>query len=685
MNYKFSYLFSNYAEKTIGLDKAATITGLSKFEIKKQLQGDDKTQYIFRMQGDLLQLGRVSPKSWALKMTDLETYPIYHQKERIELIYLLCYSEMESTSVFLFQYFLMVSKGTIINDIKALRKQLAKEELSLRYTRKEGFSIVGKEKIIRKIAKNYIANLFQSDSGKFALHCWLAEIDLSLYARVRDLMEEVTEKTNFQIVQTRIDEINFFIGGSIERIKSKKLESTTESSWVKKLGAFQTSRQLIQHLMNGETQGKNNDLKEYVYFTEVLMTVIKGQIRDAQLDPLLMCSAKIISNMEELTLIEVSNYKNLLFNVFYHLVPAYFRIKLGFRVPNVLIDTIKRQYGDFYAFTKKALRPLQDRLEMTLPEEEIGFFTVLFVGAMYNNIENKKRRNNKAIIVCPNGVSSSLILQSELNKIFPTIDFDEIGSLNDLKIVQPEQYDLIFTTVPLRDARYRGKSFVVAPLMSQKEKNELIMEVQRKVFLPGIVLPTAEEIIDAMWPYIDMKKGYSKEDLYKVINGKINRSLEKEMEDDRPMLSELVTPDMVQITDKELGWEEAIKFAAQPLLKKNFIEERYITAMIDKVKEYGAFINIGEGVALPHARPEEGAKKVGMSILKVKKPVLLLDQEEHAVKLFICLSAVDNTTHLKALASLTNILSDEQQLSALLDANTKEEILTIINKGDESL
>ena len=55
-----------------------------------------------------------------------------------------------------------------------------------------------------------------------------------------------------------------------------------------------------------------------------------------------------------------------------------------------------------------------------------------------------------------------------------------------------------------------------------------------------------------------------------------------------------------------MSWEEAIRLTAQPLLTKGKIKESYIQAMIDKVKEYGPFINIGEYLALPHARPEEG-------------------------------------------------------------------------------
>ncbi|MDG3061261.1 PTS sugar transporter subunit IIA [Lacticaseibacillus casei] len=149
------------------------------------------------------------------------------------------------------------------------------------------------------------------------------------------------------------------------------------------------------------------------------------------------------------------------------------------------------------------------------------------------------------------------------------------------------------------------------------------------------------------------------------------------------MLRELVTPEMVQLTDRKMDWKEAIRFAAQPLKNFGFIESRYIDAMIEKVEQYGAFIHIGKGIAMPHARPEDGALKVGISILKVANPVLLLGQKEHAVTFFICLSAIDDTTHLKALAELATFLSDEPSLNRLLAAKSKDEIISLLSGGGD--
>ncbi len=128
------------------------------------------------------------------------------------------------------------------------------------------------------------------------------------------------------------------------------------------------------------------------------------------------------------------------------------------------------------------------------------------------------------------------------------------------------------------------------------------------------------------------------------------------------MLTELITPEMIQLSDQPLAWEEAIRLTAQPLLTHEKIQEQYIDAMINKVKQYGPFIHIGKDIALPHARPEDGVKELGMSLLKVQDPVLLVDDEKHAIRLFVCLAAVDNEAHLRALSSLTKLLSNKRKL-----------------------
>lgn len=149
------------------------------------------------------------------------------------------------------------------------------------------------------------------------------------------------------------------------------------------------------------------------------------------------------------------------------------------------------------------------------------------------------------------------------------------------------------------------------------------------------------------------------------------------------MLSELLTKDMIQFTNEQIGWTDAILQAAQPLVDTGKVNTSYVEAMINSVKELGPYIHVGKGIAIPHARPEAGVNEIGMSFLRTTTPVRLLDKEDHQIDIFICIAAIDSEAHLKALSHLTRILGDNAKLGKLKEATTAEEILNIIKKGED--
>ncbi|MDT2754139.1 BglG family transcription antiterminator [Enterococcus pseudoavium] len=674
MNYKMSYLLSNNFNCYVTLKEAIERTGLSANELATQLaelnltiekNADTGERRIF--------IPTISAEQWARKLVNETTeYSVYSEEQRQALIYLLSYSGFEELSLFHFQDFLEISKGTAIADVKKLRKYLATQKIELSYTRKTGFYLTGDELELRRVAQNFVALLVQDSVGKFSLFYWLNQFDLTLYPRMRDEILLQTSTLGLSIVPSRIDEVSIFIGLSYNRIKEMPLANLADLEFLQSLTVYRVSESFSQNFF------ANKNPYELGYLTVVFMTIVQGEIRDLQLDFLLNDCAEIIYRMESYSAIQFSNFRELLMNLFYHLVPAYFRIRFGFYLPNVLIENIQMDYPEIFDFTKKALKPLEIAVDRKIPIEEVGFFSILFGGAITNQKTEAAEKEVRALIVCPNGISSSLILQTELKKMFSTIQFQEASSVNQLQSVPEESYDVVFSTIPLKSNK---RVYLVKPLMSQLEKNQLINLVQEELLVPGFSMPSAEEIIKALLPYIELKQGVTNEKLYKVLNKKMNRLIERK-EDNRPMLTELITPETIQICDEVSDWETAIRMAAKPLVDSQKIEGRYAEAMIEKVKQYGPFIHIGKGIALPHARPEDGVKELGMSLLKVEKPVLLLDDEKHEIHLFVCLAAVDNEAHLRALSSLTKLLSNRENLDALLAATTKEEIMTILTKGE---
>lgn len=142
------------------------------------------------------------------------------------------------------------------------------------------------------------------------------------------------------------------------------------------------------------------------------------------------------------------------------------------------------------------------------------------------------------------------------------------------------------------------------------------------------------------------------------------------------MLNQLIE-DRIYFKDEVNGWEEAIKIAAGPLLEENFIKPEYVDAMIENVHTNGAYMIVVPGFAMPHARPECGAIKTGMSVLHLQQPVEFPDDQE--VKVLLVLAAADANVHLDAMADLAEILIDDDKMDQLFTAKEAAEIKEVFN------
>ncbi|KPU64088.1 hypothetical protein EP1X_01330 [Thermococcus sp. EP1] len=124
-------------------------------------------------------------------------------------------------------------------------------------------------------------------------------------------------------------------------------------------------------------------------------------------------------------------------------------------------------------------------------------------------------------------------------------------------------------------------------------------------------------------------------------------------------------------------WEESVKVAGEILYKNGKITKDYILGMIETIKKLGPYAVIAPGIALPHARPEDGALKVGISIVVLNNPINFGSPND-PVKVVIAFSAPDKTSHVQLLQELAKLLSDEEIRGKLANAKTPQEVVEII-------
>ena len=119
------------------------------------------------------------------------------------------------------------------------------------------------------------------------------------------------------------------------------------------------------------------------------------------------------------------------------------------------------------------------------------------------------------------------------------------------------------------------------------------------------------------------------------------------------MLSEFLQPEKIQFLPRAENWREAIRCAAAPMLQCASLTEGYIEKMIAAVEEHGPYIVLDAELALPHARPQDGALRTDMSMLVLGEAVDMLGEP---VRVLIALSASDNTGHLDAMKALAEFV-----------------------------
>lgn len=135
------------------------------------------------------------------------------------------------------------------------------------------------------------------------------------------------------------------------------------------------------------------------------------------------------------------------------------------------------------------------------------------------------------------------------------------------------------------------------------------------------------------------------------------------------MLSEVFTDQRILVREEAKDWKDAIRKAARPLLEEGCFDSSYVKAMIRLVDKFGAYVVIAKGVALAHARPEEGVRQGGLSVMTLKSPVAFGNAENDPVWLVFCLAATNSNEHLDVMRNLVQLIDSDDKIRRLAAAS----------------
>lgn len=121
-------------------------------------------------------------------------------------------------------------------------------------------------------------------------------------------------------------------------------------------------------------------------------------------------------------------------------------------------------------------------------------------------------------------------------------------------------------------------------------------------------------------------------------------------------------------------WEEAIYKAAEILEKDGVVKPSYKDAIIESTKKTGPYYVITKGVAMPHARPEDGVIKSGFCFLKLKEEVYFGSKENDPVKYIFMVAMENNEKHIEFIQLLSDLMENEDFYKAVDENRSIEEI-----------
>ncbi|GAB1672576.1 PTS sugar transporter subunit IIA [Mannheimia haemolytica] len=147
----------------------------------------------------------------------------------------------------------------------------------------------------------------------------------------------------------------------------------------------------------------------------------------------------------------------------------------------------------------------------------------------------------------------------------------------------------------------------------------------------------------------------------------------------------LIENNSILLNQSAANWEDAIKIGTDLLVKAGTIEPRYYDNIVSKIKEMGPYIILAQGLAMPHARPEEGVIKTSFALVTFDTPIYF-EGEDDPVHVMLTLAGSDSDQHMQGLVEITQVLDDPDSdtgvdLDKIRRCKTAEDVYAVIDQA----
>ncbi|MGO3791444.1 MAG: PRD domain-containing protein [Enterococcus gilvus] len=576
---------------------------------------------------------------------------IFSGQERIWVIELMILAKEEYLSLDHFIVELEVSRNTILRDLKRINEKVKKDHLELKYNRQTGYYFHGDEWNKRDLLSRVLMNVAEIYDG---VNCIIqfSKIDTTLVEVFKRRISLVEEKLNIQFTDDRLKVLPLLIILIIRRAKRGK-----QIIYNFKINDFELAdtKEFLaaEHIIWDVEEISRN---ERVYLALLLLTTNLSQaniLSVSEMDNLKEALLDVLNNFEKVSGLTVDRKEILLERLLIHMRPAYYRIKYHLNLQTRFYQENKDAdlFSLFY-LVKESSEPLVQFFGEPIPDPEL-FLISLFIGShIVESTEIIRDENRKrAIIVCPNGISISLLLRNTLQNLLPEIEFVELVSE---RTFYREEYDVdfIFSAIPLETEK---SVFVVNNFLTDEEKRQLRARVLRSVTLSQNTLVNPEKIMSLIKKYTVIS---DEENLYHELLTLFTPKGFEVVEKKRLHLVDALNEDTIQVFDEEIAWLDLLDKLAKPLNDQQVISKNFVKVLKEEMPVLPQYTVLRNTIGLPHTMSEAGALGVGLSTGIVKKGIVTEDGSRiHTV---ILLASNDKDKHVDLIFELMNLAGSEQ-------------------------
>lgn len=616
---------------------------------------------------------------------DFYTYRL-SKGERKQLIAAILIQASGYTTLSNMAELLYVSRATVINDLESVKQMLAKEQLTVESHSNKGLALRGKESNKRACLLKLLSQDGAVQVQGSAVQSFIKGLNMSDRLKKEDkqnLQKIINEQEHAHgrfLTDASFHYLLSYLTILIQRVKQG--HQITESMGARK-SKYEMAEDILKYVSQywelPESQGEKELLSDILDS----LSYIKKDSRNQRIIGLQLVTRKFIEQISNELHVDLNRDFVFYENLVNHL-ESVFTKEFNITQRDDFLKEIVEQNQKVLNAVKHNLEMLERFVGRKIMEIETDYIVIHISAALERR--KKKEVDFRVVIVCNGGVGTSQLLLAKMRNRF---DFHivDVVSAHDLGKSSYEDIDMIVSTIPLKS--YEGEYVLVTPMFSDEDylrvnKKIELLQKKNKVFKKE--LPEKEkspgELTSLLRPVI------KDPELFREVSVKIYEYFGESFDEERePLLCELLREENIQLNMECIDWKEAIKKSAEPLLEKNYIEERYVEAMIQNVLENGSYIVISKGFALPHEGFELGSRKVGMNMIRLNSPVVIEDDDgdREEVRFFCCLSTVDHKKHIKAFFHLVNMLTNDRFKEELWNAESPREAARIIKTYEQRI